>query len=69
MGKVREIGSYVRKVPPTWEEHTGFLDYMKMYCGFTKEQSVAYAKEHLGAAPAQVTVTMTEIIPDDDDIE
>lgn len=69
MAQVADRGSYVRLVPPTWEEHHSFHAYMKMYCGFSKEQSIAYAKEHLGTAPAAVTVNKIEIVPDDDDAE
>ncbi|ACQ92355.1 hypothetical protein Tola_0727 [Tolumonas auensis DSM 9187] len=69
MAQVVDRGSYVRQVPSTWEEHHAFHAYMKMYCGFNKEQSVAYAKEHLGPAPAVVTVNQIEIVPDDNDIE
>lgn len=69
MARVVEKGTYIRIVPDTWEAHTDFHDYMRMYCGFTKEQSIEYAKKHLGPAPARVPVTMTEIIPDDDDTE
>lgn len=56
--------AYIRDVPDTWEEHTAFHDYMKMYCGFTREESIAYAKKHLGPAPAKVIVYRTEVIED-----
>lgn len=68
MAHVVDRGSYVREVPSTWEEHDSFHAYMKMYCGFSKEQSIAYAKLHLGQAPARVTVNRIEQIADEDDI-
>lgn len=69
MGKSVDIGSYVRDIPDTWEEHTSFHQYMKMYCNFTVQQSIEWAKQHLGPHPAKVTVNRTEIIPDDDDLD
>lgn len=69
MGKCVCVGSYVRDVPDNWEEHVDFHAYMKMYCGFNKQQSIEYAKQHLGPAPAKVTVNQCEITPDDDDFE
>lgn len=69
MGQVRFVGSYVRDVPDTWEEHTEFHQYMKMYEGLSVEESIAYGKKYLGPCPAKVTVNQIEIIPDDDDTE
>lgn len=69
MGQVKMLGSYVRDVPDTWEQHVEFHAYMKMYAGLNVEQSIAYAKQHLGPAPAKVTVNRLEIVPDDDDNE
>jgi len=68
MARVVHVSSYVRQVPPTWEEHLSFHAYMKMYCGFNKEQSIAWAIEHLGPVPARVTVNQIEQIADEDDI-
>jgi hypothetical protein len=59
--------AYIRDVPDTWEEHVSFHDYMKMYCGFTREESIAYAKKHLGPAPAKVVVYRTEITEERDE--
>ena len=69
MGKVIDCGSYVRDVPDTWEDHASYHQYMKMYCGHTKEQAIEYAKKHLGPFPAKVVVNQIEIVPDDDDTE
>jgi len=69
MAKVKMLGSYVRDVPDTWEQHSEFHAYMKMYEGLSVEESIAYAKQYLGPAPAKVTVNKVEIVPDDDDNE
>lgn len=69
MAKVVHVSSYVRDVPATWEAHLSFHAYMKMYCGFNKEQSIAWAMEHLGPVPARVTVHQIEQITDKDDID
>ena len=59
--------AYIRDVPDTWEEHTAFHDYMKMYFGFTREESIEYAKKYLGPVPAKVIVYRTEVISNEDD--
>lgn len=59
--------AYIRDVPDTWEEHTSFHDYMRMYCGFSREEAIAYAKKHLGPAPAKVVVHRVDVIEDGDD--
>jgi len=46
MGKSVDVGTYVRNVPDTWDDHTDFHDYMNMVCKFTKEQSIEYAKKY-----------------------
>lgn len=69
MGTVKSLGEYVRDVPDTWEEHHSFHAYMKMYCGFTVQQSIDYAKKHLGPKPARVTVEQIEILTSDEDEE
>lgn len=49
---------------------TSFISCIyEMYCGFNKEQSIAWAMEHLGPVPARVTVHQIEQITDKDDID
>lgn len=70
MSNAHEFIPVLRNVPPTWEEHSALHDYMKMYCGFTKEQTIEYAKKHLGPAPSHVTIyrcVSTEIEEDYDE--
>ena len=69
MSSVTSLGFYTREVPDTWEGHHSFHAYMKMYCGFTVEESIRYAKEHLGERPAKVVVERIEITPGDKDDE
>ena len=69
MGHVVNNGSYIHCGAETWEEYDSFHAYMKMYAKLSREESIAYAKRHLGPYPAKVVVNRIEIVPDSDDVE